>query len=86
MTVFTGAFIISCLPTILQPVAGFLVSKIVDYRCNRAMERCMPFILDRLEKTAKLMKDPSYDWTPPVRSPKRCHLGHSTYDAWNWAD
>lgn len=72
MTVFTGAFIISCLPTILQPIVGYIVSKIVDYRCDRAKERCMPFIHERLAKTAKSMADTNYDWTPPVSTPFLC--------------
>ncbi|CAG8958654.1 hypothetical protein HYFRA_00011495 [Hymenoscyphus fraxineus] len=61
MTVFTGAFLISCLPSMLQPVAGFLVSRVVDFRCDRAMERCMPFIRERLETSA----NPPPGWKAP---------------------
>ncbi|KAI1959867.1 hypothetical protein LOZ58_004232 [Ophidiomyces ophidiicola] len=33
--------------------------------CPRTLKICSPLIKDRLEKTAKLKADPSFDWTPP---------------------
>lgn len=69
MTTFTGAFIISILPTFLQPVAGWAVAKFVNHQSNQAMSRAMPVIQDRLDKCAKLKADPLFDWTPPVRQP-----------------
>lgn len=69
MSTFTGAFVISILPTFLQPVAGWAVAKIVNHQSNQAMSRAMPVIQDRLDKSAKLKADPLFDWTPPVRYP-----------------
>ncbi|KAJ8133117.1 hypothetical protein O1611_g505 [Lasiodiplodia mahajangana] len=65
MAMFAGALIISCVPGSLKPFCGILVSWTCQLLSHRAMQRCMPFILDRLSHMKRRMSDPSYAWVPP---------------------
>ncbi|KAI0404297.1 ent-kaurene oxidase [Xylaria palmicola] len=65
MSVFIGALLVNCTPWPLKSLSGIVVGMICKYKLNKAVEICMPFVKERLEHTAKLKADSSYNWTPP---------------------
>ncbi|KAF2177794.1 ent-kaurene oxidase [Zopfia rhizophila CBS 207.26] len=60
-----GAMAINATPRLLQPLTGALVGWGLKYIVVRCLKRCLPVIKERLEKTAQLKADPSFDWTIP---------------------
>lgn len=78
MGVFSGALLVSCSPGPLKPLAGIVATAMCKYQLKRAMRNCLPFVKDRLERTAKLKGGVEYDWVPPVRTlPPPLALAHN---------
>lgn len=66
MTVFIGAMAINATPSFLKFVPGLVVSLICRYQLRRTLKKCLPLVIERLENTAKLKADVSFNFTPPV--------------------
>ncbi|KAI0502860.1 ent-kaurene oxidase [Xylaria bambusicola] len=65
MSVFSGALLISCTPWPLKSLSGGIAAAMCKYQLKRALKICLPFVKDRLQKTAQSKADSAYDWTPP---------------------
>ncbi|KAK2745533.1 hypothetical protein FQN57_003658 [Myotisia sp. PD_48] len=65
MAIFAGAMVINSSPKPIKPIFGTLVSWLCRFLCARALKRCLPTVRERLDNTAGLKADPSYDWIPP---------------------
>lgn len=68
MCVFAGALIINSTPGPLRWISGYIIGWSSYFLFLRVCRICLPFVKQRLEHTSKLRSDPTYDWTPPVRT------------------
>lgn len=75
LTIFSGAIATSCLPIMVQPIFGPVLSWVCTFMGERATRISKPFVKERLENTARLKADAKYSWTPPVRPPRYTTLG-----------
>jgi hypothetical protein len=66
MSIFAGAMLINASPKPLKPITGFLVGSNCWYLRRKAMKGCLPFVEERLNKTAEYKADAKCGWTPPV--------------------
>jgi cytochrome P450 len=65
MGIFGSALVIGCTPNLFKPIPGAIAAATCQYLFRRAAKMSLPFIKERLDNTAKLKADPSFDWTPP---------------------
>ncbi|EEP82794.1 predicted protein [Uncinocarpus reesii 1704] len=65
LVIMAGAMAINASHSLLQPITGGLIWLTCNVFFKRTLKKCMPVVKERLEKTAKLKTDPTYDWTPP---------------------
>ena len=66
MSIFAGAMLINATPGPLKPVTGALVGANCWYLRRKALAGCLPFVTERLNKTAEYKADKDCGWTPPV--------------------
>jgi hypothetical protein len=68
-SIFAGAALINSTPRPFKWVTAVAVSVTCRYLLRKVMKKCLPVVKKRLEDTAKLKADPTYDFTPPVSLP-----------------
>ncbi len=72
---FGGSIVINMTPAPIRFITGYLVGWTSYYLFTRVVKSCLPFVKERLDNTAKLKNNPSYDWTPPVQVNQNLHSG-----------
>ena len=64
--VIFGAMVINATPRLLQPLTGASVGWCLKYLVARCLNKCLPVIKERLDKTAQMRNDASFNWQAPV--------------------
>ncbi|KAI0809679.1 ent-kaurene oxidase [Xylaria sp. FL0064] len=65
MSVFSGALLVSCTPWPFKSLSGIVAAAMCRYQLKKAVKLCLPFVKERLVKTAKVKANSNYDWIPP---------------------